>query len=110
MKRKKLAGDRVVTTKMRLCRAWGSQDKGAAAELQAVTRRVRALEEAVRRLEARLSDLEAVETRVRTALEQQRIDAEIAPIEAATMAKKIEAEVKAHAALIEATTPHYPRA
>ncbi len=78
--------------------------------MRTALQRLSDLERGLEQVKARLRALEAVETKIETAVEMQRLDAEIAPIEAAAKAKLIEAAVRAEAALIEATTPHYPRA
>lgn len=89
---------------------WRSRERITVTELRTALQRLSDLERELEQVKARLRALEAVETKIETAVEMQRLDAEIAPIEAAAKAKLIEAAVRAEAALIEATTPHYPRA
>ncbi len=89
---------------------WRSRERITVTELRTALQRLSDLERELEQVKARLRALEAVETKIETAAEMQRLDAEIAPIEAAAKAKLIEAAVRAEAALIEATTPHYPRA
>ncbi len=88
---------------------WRSRERIMVADFRTALQRLCDLERELEQAKARLRALEAVETKIETAVETQRL-AEIAPIEAAAKAKLIEAAVRAEAALIEATTPHYPRA
>ena len=54
--------------------------------------------------------LEAAYAGIEAKVEMEEIEGEVAPIETAAAAQQIEADVKAAAAWLEATTPHYPRA
>jgi hypothetical protein len=77
---------------------WRSGRTIVGADLQRLQERVRLLEREVARLMIRQEAAEAM-----------RMEKEAAWIEASMEAKRIEAEVRAMAAWLEATTPHYPR-
>lgn len=61
-------------------------------------------------MKTRLRTTERHEARHVVQVEMEAIEAEVVPIEAATAARQTEAEVKAAAVRLEATTPHHPRA
>jgi hypothetical protein len=72
-------------------------------------RRISAMERDVWLLKTRLPELETMTDRIAADTERMQVGAVVAPVEAAAEARRIEAEVKAQAAVLEATTAHYPR-